>query len=271
MNESETLAPRLSLEELVRTFEQAEKDIRNGFDLVARAEETLNRTFVMEGSGWVRARNRYDRVNFDDADSALNEVRRTVWLQLVERLDLRRVMSIKAWEELQKQLNDGKDVPEITRETVAGMVEGFRSQLPKMLEAAVSEVFDWLRPPRSEYKRNSELEVPRRIVISYAVERWSNVWSSWRVNYHREQEFTALERVFRALDGKTQETGHGYSEIHSLVHACDRNERCEGETPYFAFRAYRNGNMHLTFKREDLLARFNQIAGGARLRPGKAA
>lgn len=201
-DQPDALAPRLSIEEMVRVFAYAERNIRDGFALIEQAEKTLNRTFIMEGSGWVRARDRWDRVNFNDPDGAMREVRRTVWAQLVERLELRRVMSVKAWEQLQKELRDGEDVPEITHEAVTGMAEGFRAQIPQMLEAAVEEVFNWLRPPHSEYKRNSEFEVPRRIVISWAVERWSNIWSSWRMNYHREPEFAALERVFLALDGK---------------------------------------------------------------------
>jgi hypothetical protein len=274
MDEKTTLAPRLSVEELVKTYERAERDIREGFALVSRAVESLNESYTMGGTFGVGLQDHSSYVSFSDPERHLTILRRALWGLLVERLDLRRVMSIKAWDELQDQLRKGEDVPEITRETVMGLVEGFRSQIPAMLEAAVNEVFDWLRPPRSEYKRNSELEVPRRIVISYAVERWSNVWSSWRLNYsHAEERFAALERVFMALDGKGQvgDTRHGYSQIHTLVHACDRNEKCEGETEYFRFKAFRNGNLHLTFLREDLLARFNQIAGGARLRPGKAA
>jgi len=40
-----------------------------------------------------------------------------------------------------------------------------------------------------------------------------------------------------------------------------------GETPLFRFKAFRNQNVHLEFKRLDLLKRFNQIAGGRRLKP----
>jgi len=39
-----------------------------------------------------------------------------------------------------------------------------------------------------------------------------------------------------------------------------------GETDYFAFRCFKNGNLHLIFKRPDLVRRLNQIAGGKRLR-----
>lgn len=39
------------------------------------------------------------------------------------------------------------------------------------------------------------------------------------------------------------------------------------ETAYFRFRCFKNGNLHIEFKRLDLVARLNQVAGGARLKP----
>ena len=40
-----------------------------------------------------------------------------------------------------------------------------------------------------------------------------------------------------------------------------------GQTDYFKFRSYRNRNLHLEFKRLDLLAKFNEIAGAGLLAP----
>lgn len=34
-----------------------------------------------------------------------------------------------------------------------------------------------------------------------------------------------------------------------------------GETEYFKFKCYKNGNLHLEFKRSDLVDTLNQIAG----------
>ena len=47
---------------------------------------------------------------------------------------------------------------------------------------------------------------------------------------------------------------------------CSLCESNTFETPYFKGRVFSNGNMHLEFKRRDLLKRLNQIAGGRRLR-----
>lgn len=43
-----------------------------------------------------------------------------------------------------------------------------------------------------------------------------------------------------------------------------------GETEMFAFRCFRNGNLHLRFKRLDLLKRLNEIAGGQNFRSSES-
>lgn len=82
-----------------------------------------------------------------------------------------------------------------------------------------------------------------------------------------EERLSALENVFTSLDGRGSVTKNYYSAISTAIKAAPKAETCQGETPYFAFRGFRNGNLHLRIKRLDLLARFNRMAGGANLRP----
>jgi hypothetical protein len=243
--------------------------VRTAFALLARAEKSLNETFRMGDLHHIHVRDRYSHrsMNFGCVDDSLKELRRDVWQALVERLELRRMMSIAAWKTLDEQIQKG-DPPPITRDSVTQMAQGFRDRMRDMLEEAVDEVFQWLRPPGSKYKRNSELEVPQRVILSYCV---SPSWSGGRldVNYHREPYLTALENVFRSLDGNGSTTKTHYSELSGAIKAAPKP--WTGETEYFAFKACKNGNLHLTFRRLDLLARFNAIAGGARLRPKETA
>jgi hypothetical protein len=75
-----------------------------------------------------------------------------------------------------------------------------------------------------------------------------------------------LENVFTALDGNGQIAKRYNSVLEDAICSAPGGV---GETDYFNFKAHRNGNLHISFRRRDLLARFNQIAGGARLRPAK--
>jgi hypothetical protein len=68
--------------------------------------------------------------------------------------------------------------------------------------------------------------------------------------------------VFHALDGNgTIKTHRG-----PLIDAIEAAKDGTGETDYFRFRCFRNRNLHLEFKRLDLVAKLNTVAGGMRLR-----
>ena len=70
--------------------------------------------------------------------------------------------------------------------------------------------------------------------------------------------------MFSTLAG----TGYGATTHYGALHdAINGSPDGTGETPLFGFRAHKNGTLHLRFLRADLLARFNQIVGGAALRP----
>lgn len=230
--------------------------------------EALNAAFTLDKPSGIGIQGHgHTYINFDKPEERLKEVRRALWHTMVERLEVRRMMSVKAWKELTEQIDKG-EVPELTEEAIAAMVKQFSDAAPAMLEQAVAEVFDFLRPPHSEYKRNSEYEVPRRVALTWVIDTWHTKTfpSKFLVPRHQcEQQLTALENVFSNLDGKGS-TSKGY--VSNLSEAIRKTKRGDlGETEYFSFRGYNNGALHLEFLRQDLLERFNRVAGGARLRP----
>jgi hypothetical protein len=133
------------------------------------------------------------------------------------------------------------------------------------LEEAVQEVFEYLRPPRSHLKTNTEFEIGRKVILSWIVEKgWNR--GRFKINYHREKYITALQNVFQMLDGKGPVKSYN-GELHDFI---TDSPDGKGETPYFRFKGYQNGNLHLEFKRPDLVARLNAVAGGNRLRNDEA-
>jgi len=51
-----------------------------------------------------------------------------------------------------------------------------------------------------------------------------------------------------------------------LIDAIEAAKDGTGETEYLRFRCFRNRNLHLEFKRLDLVAKLNAISAGMRLR-----
>lgn len=266
---STDLARKTTVSDLVAAYQATCATIRRTFAMLVEAELALNAVYSLgDELATVHidaGRGRYDDA-FDEPEVCIGRIRRQCWGAIVERLELRRMLSVERWTAMQAELTRG-ELPEITEESVAIFAQGYLDAMPQMLAESVREVFEWLRPrgqyDEPKFKRNSELEVPVTVVITGVVcLGWVcgfRVRSEWV-----SQRLTALENVFSALDGHGQINKRYKSEIEDAIGAAVDGRAA---TAYFSAKCYKNGNVHLTFRRPDLLARFNQIAGGARLRP----
>jgi hypothetical protein len=267
---SSDLALRTTVRDLVAAFVAAERAVRAAFAQIVAAEQAVNAAFL-NGGDYPAIRvsacgNRYHD-NFKDADDAVEIMTRAAWKAIVERLELRRFMSIRAYDEMGRQL-DREKLPPVTEENVLRFAHDHLARARAYLKEAVDEVFQFLRPRRwttaGQLKTNTGVEVPEKVILPNIVGVGYRA-GSFRVNYHYSQNLLALENVLSALDGQ--------GEIHKLNQsalqtAIEASADGTGETPLFIFRACKNGNLHLQFKRVDLLQRFNMLAGGANLRPG---
>jgi Domain of unknown function (DUF4942) len=262
------VAEHLPVDALVALYEKAELEIRAGFAQIGAAMASLDGGFTLGGHSLSlrTGHRRYGSdLDFADPTDPIRELRRDCWQTLVERTQIRRIMSIKAWEDFSKQLESGEPPP-ITAENVNGMLAGLRADVPDMLKAAVDEVFDFLRPHYDRFKTNTQFAIAERVVLESYIER--GFGSNWHVNCYRQQNLLALENVFRMLDGRIdrEHPGH-WSDLENAIRALPVTSPCEGETEYFEFRGWKKGTLHLKFRRMDLVKKLNAVAGGKRLTP----
>lgn len=255
-----SLVVRSTVRELVAAFQEAEQVTRQAFAALVAAEQRL--AIFGEPRIRITAGSRDD--DFADVEKTIERMSRDAWYCIIERLELRQALSVARAKQLDEQLEKGA-LPPITEENVAATVEQWRVSLGTMLAEAVAEVFAWLRPPGSKFKTNSELEIGDRVILAYMVKQTG--FGGFRVHYQDHARFIALENVFSWLDGKGQIAKIWRS---ALAQAIEAEKSGRGATEYFEFKAHKNGTLHLRILRPDLLKRFNQIAGGARLRPAAA-
>jgi hypothetical protein len=257
------LTRRSTVRELVAEFQRAEATVRECFLCLVEAERDLNLAFCTGNMREISIEPcEHGTSNFKDAEGCIERMRRHAWSIIVERLEMRRAMSIARWNELETQLRTG-ELPPITDANVTAFAERYMGSLPAMLREAIAEVFEWLRPPGSEYKTNSELEVGERVILPSTVEQWRWLGKKYHIKHHSQQRLVALENVFNSLAGNGQIAKQYQSALQTAIEA---SQDGTGETDLFAFRACKNGNLHLRVKRLDLLAAFNAAAGGKRLR-----
>lgn len=262
------LAHHSTVVELVAAFESAERDVRAAFASIVEAERRINAAFTLGSHIDIKvSAARHWGDDFDDADACIERMARSAWRVIVDRLELRRMMSIRRYADLEKAIKEGP-LPSITEENVEAFVRQHVDGFESMFQQAVVEVFEWLRPCRDTYKTNSKFEIGPKVVLERTVDcQWLSR-PGFRVEYHQQQKLIALENVFNGLDGKGSVAKSHLSLLEGTICTSPSGR---GETDLFAFRAFKNGNLHLTFKRIDLLAKFNATAGGASLKPSSEA
>jgi hypothetical protein len=254
MSESTELARRKTIEELVREWNLAIHEVKRGIEILRDAEERL---LCFSASG-----TRYDLQLFTQHECSLEFERKekrlkaAAWRYLVQRAEIKKVMSIRRCEELDKQLQEPDTLPEITLDNILGWLESLNERATGFLEEAAVEVFQWLRPSRQHYKTNDPFKVGKRVILPYMVARCYS-GRGFRVDYYREDKLRALDNVFHLLDGRgLSKTADG-----NLIDAIRSATEGQGETEFFRFRCFRNQNLHLEFKRPDLVKKLNEIGG----------
>ena len=254
MNENTSLVTRKTVEELVREWNMASHLLQTGLETLKQAEEHF-RAFDGPGS-------HYDLCLFThsdytmDYDRKITRLKAAAWRYLVDRIELKKMASVKRAGEIDRQINEGTDLPDITMDNLFGWLQSLDGQAKKFLVEAIVEVFEFLRPPSLRYKTNSGFKVGRRVILANRVEKaWSG--TKFRVSYHYENQLRALDNVFHMLDG----TPLSAYRNGDLINAINESGRGAGQTEYFRFKSFLNSNLHLEFKRMDLVQRLNEVGG----------
>jgi len=255
------IAKRETLAAMIGTYQQATLKIEEAYSLLEEAQNSLRAAFL-DAPGYRFGAN--ERNNTDVGEIAskaiIARIKKDAWAVIVERMELRRLLSIQRRNELDAQIEKG-ELPELTNESVIALFETSAANVNTYMEEAVKEVFEFLRPRQSKYKTNTEFELGKRVILTWQVEKGWNQ-GTFRVNYHRDKYLSALDNVFSMVDGKGPiKSYHGL-----LYDAITSSPDGTGKTDYFKFRCCANGNLHLEFLRPDLVTRLNAIAGGNRLR-----
>lgn len=265
-----------SIREMVRTFAHLEATVRATFAAIVAAENACNDVFTLGDRQTIQVSADYHGNHggdFDKPDRAIERIRRAAWRCLADRLECRRWMSAEGWKKLDHALDHNPPEP-ITDETVTTFAQRHRANAPALFSAKVAECFDWMRPRSSESRRgryatnqrNARLEIGERIILTGLVEKGDH--GRFHVSHYHAQRLTALDAVFSALDGQGFGASTHYGPLHDAIECCTGGK---GTTRYFAFKAHKNGTLHLQFLHLNLLRRFNAIAGGANLRPASDA
>jgi len=260
-------------EHLAQVYKQSTDEIREAAAAIHAATSRLNGAFGTQNCYRMSLGFNYEsRSTGTDAESVndiIDGMKLDAWHAILNKLNIFRVMSSKRVKELQDALSgrgsDAAKFPEILPETIQQVAAGYLSSINEFLEEAVTEEYDFWKTHHAtgNYKRNSFFRLTPKIIKGWIVEPgYGN--SDFRCNYSNQAHVTALDNIFHLLAGQGPVKEHKGP----LASEIELSKNGVGQTEFFKFRCYKNRNLHLEFRRIDLLEKFNQIAGRNRL-PGR--
>jgi len=255
------IMPRQTAQELERNFALACDQIHKGYDLLYKAEQLLEATFGKY--------TRYGDLGVFKADSnskgkthverVINKLKKSVWYKLIGLLEIDKLASKERYDKIQKSLEEG-NLPDVTFQEIYALFDSFIQNQDEITKELMQEAFSILFPRHEGYYKTNKKHnkgTGNKVILPWKVE---HTWGGeFRVSYHREQELVVIDRVFHLLDGKGIPEGYRCPLVDTINTSGSTGR---GETEYFKFRACQNRNLHLEFKRMDLLNTLVGVAGG---------
>lgn len=248
-----------SIEELAGHRDRALELARQALELLVQAELAAKRAgpSLEYHGGFLSSLDRGDMYALggddkDNVDKVMDGIRRRVdgyaWKSLQKVSGLRNLMDATAHEQFSKKLDE--EPPAFTVDNAVATFASLAAQAPEIFERSLVAVFERLNT--RDYKTNSAFRIGPRIILTYCFHSYG--WSHWG---SKRELMADLDRIMHVLDGKKPpEAGNAADYISAQYNA----KETTAVTEYFEARMFRgNGNLHLKFRRPDLLEKANRI------------
>lgn len=267
---STAIVPRATIDGIVALRSQAIETFRDGFETLARARQ-IAKSATPQGYLPMLPKDALNLIERDSGDAdkfvkiMTKSVDQAVWDHLINLMGIEKIMDAQARKQFRHQIQT--DPPEVTAETCRATMESLIEDADTIFKRGIANAFSALD---RRFRSHDGFKIGARIVFDYAF----NAYGSWS-RYNADDRLRDVERAFHVLDGKEQPDRYA-----GIVGAIDEQRRsCErhafrAESEYFRAKAYKNGNLHIWFKREDLVKKVNKVLAdyyGAALGAGHGA
>lgn len=184
-----------------------------------------------------------------DTEQVRREIDRRMWSRAFDLTGFKQLMDAKAIKEFEDSLE--KKVPEFTEGTIRATFLELYQTADEMFRRGVFNVF---RQLSDDYRTNQKepFRIGRKI-ITYMVTPAHR--GGLEIRYGQSSDrLNDIDRVFKTLDEKPFTPRSLEAEMNV---ALKKREVFENE--YYRAKGFQNGNIHLEFKRLDLLDKVNEL------------
>ncbi|RUV37438.1 DUF4942 domain-containing protein [Mesorhizobium sp. M7A.F.Ca.MR.148.00.0.0] len=282
------LIPRNTVEQIVAYRDAAVAAYHGAFASIEQADRELKKAAALwKAAAGDHASSRYgdrdnhevraffEAVDLPDAEqwkrTAIRLIDISCWNYLVKMTDLEVLMDKQAKDELRDTLKwvperynhrhgDGKElvnldeimgIPPVTVDNIYATIDKWAGESEMIFRRGIATAFSKLD---RRFRSHDGFKVGSRMILTYAFDR-----DHGHVSYGGTWETVRdIERTFSVLDGKKP----SYNSIENVVRAERKGfnpQQSEHHGEYFRILAYKNGNAHLWFTRDDLVVRVNKM------------
>jgi hypothetical protein len=184
----------------------------------------------------------------EEHDRVRAELDTSLWRRAFDMTGFKQLMDAQAVAEFEKSLSPRP--PEFTDATIRATFIDLLNNAGTMFRRGVFNVFRYLS---DDYRTNASepFRIGRKVVMGWMIQ--ANYSRGLQIRYGSSDKLNDLDRVFQTLDGKPFQA----RSLESAMNAAF-GELQVFENDYYRAKAFKNGNMHLEFKRQDLLDKVNE-------------
>lgn len=248
------LLTEIKTSDLVTAYQQMLTDLDEAYARLVRIKELYEN--IIGGRFFPCKIGRHDVSLYNpesDKEDSKKGMKINCWKVLFSRI--KNLLPAGEISKIEKQLADG-NVPEFTETNIHKLMFSFITRGDEFKKQMIEDVFDFLRPRRTGLKTNQRTALKEKAIIPGIIEH-NKYWT--HLSSYREDHVWDMDKVFHLLDGAGVPKYPG--NLVTKVREAMSEKKWQTETEYFECRWHKNGNLHIRFKRMDLVLEINKIAG----------
>ncbi len=196
--------------------------------------------YLMPQSGFLR----------EDPERVQYALDESMWRRAFDLTGFKQLMDAQAVAEFERSLKPRP--PDFTEANIRSTFIALQGESRDMFRRGVVNVFRYLS---DNYKTNSSepFRIGRKVIMVYMVN--TNFRGGLQIRYGRpDDSLNDIDRVFKTLDEKKFQANAFCSALNASFKAGQLHE-CDT----YRAKAFKNGNLHMEFKRADLLDKVNEL------------
>lgn len=250
------VVPRASIDEIVGLRSQSLDLFQQGYAMIRQARDIASRASPKGYLPTFPDNIKYLLENCSEKNEPAFQagvtkmVDQAIWDHLISVTGIERLMDAQARNQFRHQLRE--DPPEVSVENCLATVEGLMLDARTIFLRGIANVFARLD---RRFRTHDAYTIGSKIIFNAAFTDYG-CWSSRRCDEYLRD----VERTFHVIDGREQPERYA-----GIIGAIDEQrtgfgcKTWEAESEFFRAKGFKNGNLHIWFKRDELVVEVNKL------------